>query len=236
MEKEAKKQVVQVPVKSKTGIAAKSPVKKPLTYEELMKLAENNTKNTLSVSDLKKDNPQKEEIKKNRPEFVHVPVRKVPLKAKTPQPQIQKKPVKMIKRDMQPRHETSDLVVLNQKKRDLRSIEQIQMELKKEAKKEPKREAKRQENESVSEKDDPEKYYAKNYSSIISNIFGYNREKYANNEEDDDLSDMETDYKTILSEEARSTRLGKQEDLEEELKEIERKKKKAALLMKKSEI
>jgi hypothetical protein len=48
------------------------------------------------------------------------------------------------------------------------------------------------------EKYGDEEFYAKNYSSIIANIFGYDRNKrYA----DDDIDDMEADLDTIQLEE-----------------------------------
>ncbi len=227
---EAKKLTISAPVnvpkaKSKTV----KPVNKLITYEELMKRAEKNSKNTLTVSDLKRDTVN-EDLK--RAEIVRkcsviVPIKKMPVKTAHVS---QRKPVKVIKRDMHPRNEVSNLVVLNQKKRDLRSIEQIQKELKQEVKK-PNSKSKNLISVKK-EEEDPEKYFAKNYSSIISNMFGYDRNKYAC--QDDDSSDMEADYELVLAEEARSTRLGKREDLEEELKEIERKKKKAAALLKRN--
>ena len=132
-----------------------------------------------------------------------------------------KKPVKVIKRNMQPRTETSDLVVLNQKKRDLRSIEEIQFQLKQQQQQKPPKQV-------PSEDKDPELYYAKNYSSIISSIFGYDKNKYVGRD-DDDLLEMEADYRTVMAEEARSSRIGKEEDLQEELREMERKRKKKSL-------
>ena len=223
---EANKKKAQVPVAitPTTSSKPKLNVQKPLSYEELMKKAEMNSKNTLSVSDLKiKSAP----IAVIKPE----PRRSFPV-VKKPQPQPktkpnEKKPVKVIKRNMQPRTETADLVVLNQKKRDLRSIEEIQLELKQQQQQKQKQSKPKP---IVTEESDPEVYYAKNYSSIISNIFGYNKNKYNNVDDDDDLLEMETDYRTMMAEEARSSRIGKEEDLQEELKEIERKKKKAALL------
>jgi hypothetical protein len=215
---------------------ANAPVTKPLTYEELMSRAEKNSKNTLSMTDLKAKTGSssivREAVKSenNSETKCHrVPTTKqVPNKASIPKSVsvVQKKPVKVIKRNMKPSSEVSDLVVLNQRKRDLRSIEEIQLELKQR----PKPEIKQKEPKTAVDPDkEPEKYYAKNYSSIISNLFGYDRNKFSGNDEDD-LSDMEADYSTVMAEEARSSRLGKQEDLEEELKEIERKKRKAALL------
>lgn len=191
---------------------------KPLSYEELMKKAELNSKNTLSATDLKMNTgrivkePVKPELKRTKPVM-------------KPQSNNVKKPVKVIKRDMQPRTETSDLVTLNQNKRDLRSIEEIQLQLKEQQKMTQSQVKAKQ---VVTEEADPETYYAKNYSAIISNMFGYDRNKYAGKDEDEELLDMEADYRTQMAEESRSTRLGKLEDLQEELKEIERKRKKAS--------
>ena len=224
MEEAKKKAQVPVAITSTTIAKPKLNVQKPLSYEELMKKAEMNSKNTLSVADLKvKTTP----IAVIKPE----PRRSFPV-VKKPQQQpkakpSEKKPVKVIKRSMQPRTETADLVVLNQKKRDLRSIEEIQLELKQQQQQKQKQSKPKP---IVTEESDPEAFYAKNYSSIISNIFGYNKNKYNNVDDDDDLLEMETDYRTMMAEEARSSRIGKEEDLQEELKEIERKKKKAALL------
>ena len=211
----------------------KAPVAKPLSYEELMARAEKNSNNTLSLTDLKvKTGDNSIAVKSSKP----VEMKIVPIVRKTPNKTVmvskslnEKKPVKIIKRNMQPRSEVSDLVVLNQKKRDLRSIEEIQLELKK---KQSKPEIKKKKiEEDVDPEKNPEKYYAKNYSSIISNLFGYDRKKYAGND-DDDLSDMEADYSTVMAEEARCKRIAQQEDLEEELKDIERKRRKAAALLK----
>lgn len=210
---------------------------KPLSYEELMNKAELNSKNTLSATDLKGNEGRiekglvKPELKRlNGPNPKIAPMKPQPCRSSLSSSNV-KKPVKVIKRNMQPRTETSDLVTLNQKKRDLRSIEEIQMQLKDQQKKTQSQAAKSK--KVVTEDADPETYYAKNYSSIISNLFGYDRNKYTGNDADDDddqLLDMEADYRTQMAEESRSTRLGKQEDLKEELKEIERKKKKASLL------
>ena len=232
----AKQRAVKPQPQVKTPVTkpkTKTPVIKPLSYEELMSRAEQNSKNTLSLTDLKvktgdssivrepiKSEKYPEIKKSNVPSGKQVPNKMISKSA------VQKKPVKVIKRNMQPRTEVSDLVVLNQKKRDLRSIEEIQLELKQQSKPEIKRKETKIE---VDPEKHPEKYYAKNYSSIISNLFGYDRNKYSGNDEDD-LSDMEADYGTVMAEEARCSRLGKQEDLEEELKEVERKKRKAALL------
>ena len=231
-----------------------TPAAKPLSYAELMKRAEQNVNNTLSISDLKKEPTKSKEEFKDYPNPKPVISPMIPIRISstksdppikmTPSPVVQKKkPVKVIKRNMQPRCQASNLVTLNQNKRDLRSIEQIQMELKQESKKpvklkgndviKPEKPVRSEieskgEKANKTEKEGPEKYYAKNYSSIISNIFGYNRNKYV--DDDDDDLDMEVDYKTVLAEEARSTRLGKEEDLAEEMKEHERKKKKASLL------
>lgn len=224
---EAKKSTITAPPSNFKTKTASNTSKKPISYEDLMKRAEENSKNILSISDLKKDTVN-EDLK--RAEFVrkssanvNAPIKRIPSKTANPAntSASQKKPVKVIKRDMHPRHEVvSDLVVLNQKKRDLRSIEQIQKELKQEAKKSTNLQSKTHEGS--------EEYFAANYSSIISDIFGYDRNKYAGQDEED-LSDMEADYETVLAEEARCARIAKKEDLEEELKEIERKKKKANL-------
>lgn len=196
---------------------------KPLSFEELMRRAESNSKNTLSISDLKTDISLKESTK-NTLKAKDSVIRKPQLVQRSDNSKHKKGTVKIIKRNMQPKSEISDLVVLNQKKRDLRSIEQIQFELKQQAKTEKGLE------KVVKIEENPEKYFAKNYSSIISNLFGYDRNKYIGADvDDDDLLDMETDYKSILAEDAKSTRIGIIEDLEEEAKEIERKRKKALL-------
>ena len=197
---------------------------KPLSYEELMKKADLNAKNTLSVSDLKmKSGPSvNETIEFNRSnQTVSNYKTKRLLETKSLPITAVKKPVKVIKRNMQPRTETSDLVVLNQKKRDLRSIEEIQFQLKQQQQQKPPKQV-------PSEDKDPELYYAKNYSSIISSIFGYDKNKYVGRD-DDDLLEMEADYRTVMAEEARSSRIGKEEDLQEELREMERKRKKKSL-------
>ncbi|GAB2287079.1 hypothetical protein Dimus_021464 [Dionaea muscipula] len=53
--------------------------------------------------------------------------------------------------------------------------------------------------------------------SIIRKMFGYNPRKYV---DDDDISDMEADYSTILQEEKKSARIAKEED-ERELRLLE---------------
>ena len=60
---------------------------------------------------------------------------------------------------------------------------------------------------------------ANDYSSAIQEIFGYNRHKY-HDEESDDSSDMEVNYRDLEREEKKSLRLGKKEDLEEEMREL----------------
>lgn len=232
----AKQRAVQAQPQVKTYIAkpiAKTPVLKPLSYEELMSRAEQNSKNTLSLSDLKVKTGSSSFVRESiiSEKCTEIIQSQVPTGKKVPNKMISKsatpkKPVKVIKRNLQPRTEVSGLVTLNQKKRDLRSIEEIQLELKQRSKPEIKRKDPKIE---VDPEKHPEKYYANNYSSIISKLFGYDRNKYSGNDEDD-LSDMEADYSTVMAEEARCSRLGKQEDLEEELKEVERKKRKSALL------
>ena len=250
-ERDAKRKLFEAEAakKKKVPVAVAPPVKpkaranfvKPLSYEELMKKAEVNSKNTLSVADLKASmagEPVKPDLKR----IAAIPKQNVSRHAAMKQHpsstvSTAKKPVKVIKRNMQPRNETADLVILNQNKRDLRSIEEIQMQLKQQhqhqqqQQQQKKMQSKPKPKQNTSEDEDPETYYAKNYSSIISGIFGYDRNKYVGKDEgDDELLDMEADYRTVIAEEARSTRIGKQEDLREELKEIERKKKKASLL------
>lgn len=233
-EEKATDKKVLTPAQPVVKAKPKLQVQKPLSYEELMKKAEMNSKNILSVSDLKQkiDPLRKPELKRSIPPLRtdSKPIPKTFNNTNKSSLTFKKQPVKVIKRNMQPRTETSDLVILNQKKRDLRSIEEIQIEIKQQNK-QKKYETKIKEPKEPEEND--EVYYAKNYSSIISNLFGYNRNKYAGMaDDDDDLLDMEADYRTVMAEEARSTRFGKDEDLKEELKEIERKKQKLALLNK----
>jgi len=65
------------------------------------------------------------------------------------------------------------------------------------------------------------------YSSAIKSIFGYDKSKYR--DEDEDVSDMEANFGTMMSEEARSTRLAMQEDDMEFRKEMDHKKRKMAM-------
>lgn len=215
---------------------------KPVSYDDLMRKAEENSKNTLSVKDLKIPSSShkndvhstmmtssKNEILLKRPVTISKPTKQV------------SKPVNIVKKNLQPRSEVN-LITLNQQKRDLRSIEQIQFELKREKAKEDgdklKLQRKRDETinlnrrreeiiiskgENDKSKSSPEEFYSKNYSSIISKMFGYEKKKHLEEYEADDLSDMETDYHTMRAEEARSTRLGLKEDLDEERKEHDRK-------------
>jgi len=55
------------------------------------------------------------------------------------------------------------------------------------------------------------------YSKAIRGIMGYDKRKY--DDDDDDCADMEANFTSIMKEEAKSVRLGKQEDAEE-LKKI----------------
>ena len=201
-------------LKFNSNSASKSTTKndskfKPLSYEELMRKAEINSKNTLSLADL---NMSKDNVSRKINPITPEPIIK---RSRSPQ---NVKTTKIKKINMQPKTETGDLVILNQKKRDLRSIEQIQYELKQKGK--MKMELKDR---------DPEKYYAQNYSSIISSIFRYDRNKFTDIPEND-TSAMESDYRTILAEEAHSSRQGMEEDLREEMEEINRKKRKAELM------
>ncbi|CAG9826893.1 unnamed protein product [Diabrotica balteata] len=66
-------------------------------------------------------------------------------------------------------------------------------------------------------------------SSYISEIFGYDRKRYR--DVDDDVDDMETSFAQQMKEEVISTKIGIMEDLEEEKKEEEAKRRK--MLMKK---
>ncbi|KAL8589202.1 hypothetical protein ACOMHN_017004 [Nucella lapillus] len=58
-----------------------------------------------------------------------------------------------------------------------------------------------------------------NYSSIIQKMFNYNRKKYR--DEDDDDRNMEASFTDVMKEEARSARIGLQEDLEDIRREEE---------------
>ncbi|XP_076342295.1 uncharacterized protein LOC143242706 [Tachypleus tridentatus] len=69
------------------------------------------------------------------------------------------------------------------------------------------------------------------YSSIIREIFGYDRRKYIDDDFDD--SNMEASYAEVMKEEKRSARIGLMEDLEDMRKEAEEKKRKKQLKMKK---
>ncbi|KAI8900627.1 hypothetical protein BC833DRAFT_581192 [Globomyces pollinis-pini] len=64
------------------------------------------------------------------------------------------------------------------------------------------------------------RYKQSKVSSIIQNIFGYNRNRY--HDEDEDSSDMEAGLEDVIREEKRSSRIGKMEDMEEERRELER--------------
>ncbi|KAJ3380423.1 hypothetical protein HDU92_005976 [Lobulomyces angularis] len=71
---------------------------------------------------------------------------------------------------------------------------------------------------------DPE-YLSNNYSSVIQQMFGYNRNRYRDFSDD---SDMEAGYDDLRREEARSTKLGRKEDIleEERLEKLKREKEK----------
>ncbi|BFZ15760.1 hypothetical protein BsWGS_18799 [Bradybaena similaris] len=66
------------------------------------------------------------------------------------------------------------------------------------------------------------------YSKEIKQLFGYDKSKYKY-ERDEDLSDMEADYATVMKEEKLSAKLGLMEDLEDMRKEQEELKRKAML-------
>lgn len=65
------------------------------------------------------------------------------------------------------------------------------------------------------------------YSSAIKEIFGYDKSKFR--DEDDNCSDMEADFGTVMKEERRSAKIAQLEDEEEFRKEIAHKKRKMAL-------
>ncbi|RUS91296.1 hypothetical protein EGW08_000910, partial [Elysia chlorotica] len=65
-------------------------------------------------------------------------------------------------------------------------------------------------------------------SKEIQSMFGYDRSRYKN-ERDDDLSDMEANFSTVMAEEKRSAKLGLMEDLEDIRREEEELRRKAAL-------
>ena len=128
----------------------------------------------------------------------------------------------------------SKLIKLNTKKRDLATVSQIQAELQAKRKqkqvslgKEEKITAKKYESvhevrqkpkESLQElkKNDPEQYYKQNYSSVISKLFKIDKRRF--DDDDDDDRDMESSAADIRREEARSARIAKKEELEEELR------------------
>ena len=105
-------------------------VVKPLSYEELMNRAEQNSNNTLSLTDLKAKHWDNTIVRETTVKSVNVPAIKrshnVPVRKDSnkmvSKANIEKKPVKIIKRNMQPRNEVSDLVVLNQKKKRKRYL------------------------------------------------------------------------------------------------------------------
>ncbi|XP_013775976.1 protein SPT2 homolog [Limulus polyphemus] len=70
--------------------------------------------------------------------------------------------------------------------------------------------------------DDPQEDEG-DYSSIIRKMFGYNKQKYAHMDDDDD--DMEASYVDIMKEEKRSAKIGMMEDLEDIRREEEERKK-----------
>ena len=63
------------------------------------------------------------------------------------------------------------------------------------------------------------------YSRAIREIFGYDKRKYRNIDDDDDDIE-EVNYARLMQEEARSARIGLMEDLEEERKEEEHRRRK----------
>ncbi|XP_037086997.1 protein SPT2 homolog [Pollicipes pollicipes] len=65
------------------------------------------------------------------------------------------------------------------------------------------------------------------YSSAIKQIFGYDKNKYR--DVDEDVSDMEADFGTMMNEEALSARLAQEEDDREYRKELEHKRRKMAM-------
>ena len=65
-----------------------------------------------------------------------------------------------------------------------------------------------------------------NVSAEIGKIFGYDKRKYAGIDEEDDRSMEVNSYASVMKEEARSARIGKQEDLEDMRREEEEKRRK----------
>ncbi|RKP39273.1 SPT2 chromatin protein-domain-containing protein [Dimargaris cristalligena] len=55
--------------------------------------------------------------------------------------------------------------------------------------------------------------------SVLKDVFGYDRSRYQNYPDDDDIDNMEADARSVRLEEARSARLARQEDQEEEERE-----------------
>ncbi|GFN76037.1 protein spt2 homolog [Plakobranchus ocellatus] len=66
------------------------------------------------------------------------------------------------------------------------------------------------------------------YSKEIQKMFGYDKSRYKH-EREDDLSNMEASFSTVMAEEKRSAKLGKMEDLEDMRREEEELRQKAAL-------
>ncbi|GFS19293.1 protein SPT2 homolog [Elysia marginata] len=65
-------------------------------------------------------------------------------------------------------------------------------------------------------------------SKEIQSLFGYDRSRFKN-EREDDLSDMEANFSTVMAEEKRSAKIGHMEDLEDMRREEEELRRKAAL-------
>ncbi|KAI0228866.1 hypothetical protein LSAT2_020649 [Lamellibrachia satsuma] len=87
-----------------------------------------------------------------------------------------------------------------------------------------------EEDDFIADDDDGDETGVINYSKYIKDIFGYDKNRFQN-ERDDDLRGMESSYSQVVKEERMSARLGIKEDLEDIRKEEEEKKRK---LMKKA--
>lgn len=203
-----------------------SPVKL-LNYDVLMKKAEENS----IIEEQKIDSQRIENEKKEVYRRTNV---SLPLSSRyeIKNRNVQKSGGTQRKKSNYTTYSKQEFIRLNERKRDLRSIEEIQKDLKVQKAPVKQYSAATTKNSIFSAKNEFEsesvEYYAKNYSSVISAIFGYDKKNYRNEDETDD-SNMEADYSTIIAEEIRSTNIAKMEDYMEELKDMERKKLKYSL-------
>ncbi|XP_063681653.1 histone-lysine N-methyltransferase, H3 lysine-79 specific-like isoform X4 [Bolinopsis microptera] len=200
------------------------------SFEELMMLAQNNSKQGTFGSSIRKPEDVLREQKKKeaqrereKQQFLNfkVTVPPPPPKQKQPPPRPSSKPLDRSLKPVNREDRSSKERGKEHRKEQKGSDTEREHRRLKEAKRRPEKPKKKMHANPYMD-DDLDDFVVSDgedidVSKAVRNIFGYDKRKYR--DEEDDCRNMETDYRTIAQEEARSARLAKKEDADE-LKKI----------------